>query len=76
MLGIIKNSVIIGNYKYLKLQCYVCEGSDHISIDCPNFKKSFEGNIRTYFEKTRQSKYLFWIYTLVVIEKQQKEGEN
>jgi hypothetical protein len=45
------------NYKYLKLQCYVCEGSDHISIDCPDFKTTFEGNIKTYFEKTRnQSK--------------------
>lgn len=53
MMNIIKNSVNIGNYKYLKLQCYVCDSSDHISIDCPEFKASFEGNIKTYFEKTR-----------------------
>lgn len=53
MLNIIKNSVNIGNYKYLKLTCYVCDSSDHISVDCSEFKTSFEGNIKTYFEKTR-----------------------
>lgn len=49
----IKTSVDAGNYKHLRLVCYVCEGSDHISIDCSEFKESFEGNIKTYFEKTR-----------------------
>jgi len=53
VLTLIKNSVNSGKYKLLKLKCYVCEGSDHISIDCSEFKNSFEGNIKTYFEKTR-----------------------
>lgn len=61
----IKKEVIEENYKSLKLQCYVCDGTDHISIKCPEFKTSFEGNIKTYFEKTRyQSKQplFFWLY--------------
>ena len=49
----IKTSVNKNNYKMLKLKCYVCDGHDHISIDCKDFKSQFEGNIKTYFEKTR-----------------------
>jgi hypothetical protein len=50
---LIKTTINAGNYKYLKLQCYICESHDHISIDCPDFKSRFEGNIKTYFEKIR-----------------------
>lgn len=42
-----------GVYKKLRLVCYVCESSDHISVNCAQFKTTFEGNIKTYFEKTR-----------------------
>jgi|LauGreDrversion4_2_1035121.scaffolds.fasta_scaffold57967_3 hypothetical protein len=51
---IIKDAISKGIYKYLKLQCYVCENNDHISVECPEFKSSgFEGNIKAYFEKTK-----------------------
>lgn len=62
MLLVIKNSVNIGNYKYLKLQCYVCDDNDHISIDCPNFKENYEGNIKIYFEKILASNEISRFY--------------
>ena len=57
-----KTQVNAGNYKQLKLQCYVCEYNGHIAIDCPEFKSTFEGNIKTYFEKTRLQSNLINIY--------------
>jgi hypothetical protein len=35
----------------LNLQCYMCESSDHISVDCPTFHK-ISGNLRRYLGPT------------------------
>lgn len=69
----IKSSVNTGNYKCLKLVCYVCEGNDHISIDCPEFRTSFEGNIKTYFEKTRNNQRKIAVEP---VELQRLQGER
>ncbi len=68
MLETIKASLNKGNLSHLKLTCYVCEGPDHISIDCSLFALNYEGNIKRYFEKTLTGKKLR--------DKQLKEQES
>jgi hypothetical protein len=58
MLTLIKATLMSGNLKYLKIVCYICEGQDHISIDCNLFKLNYEGNIKRYFEKTLTGKQM------------------
>jgi hypothetical protein len=53
----IRKTVNDDNYKFLKLQCYVCDVKDHIAINCPEFG-TIEGNIRNYFEKRKQESHI------------------
>eukprot|EP00347_Sterkiella_histriomuscorum_P000699 403374844 len=39
------------DFSTLKIKCYICSSSKHISIDCPQFKNKMKGNIANFIKQ-------------------------